>query len=304
MNLRFVEAFVWVARLKSVTRAAEKLFLTQSAVSSRIATLEEELGVPLVDRRDRVFRLTNAGNRFLTYAERFLALQRDLRRELGTSEQLPVALRIGGIETVLHTWLVPLVEELKEKRPYLEFELNVEMTHVLNEQVRRGALDLIFTAAPAVGQGLDTEALPPMDMVFVGPAALANTPPLTLNDLLAREILTFQRGSQPHVALLDALRGAGTTDKRVHTISSISALVKLVESGFGLATLPLAAARELARRHDIAVLEAALPLTPLPLHASFWRYPAAPALEGAIADALAFARKIPAAAQGSAGLGA
>ena len=150
MNLRFVEAFVWVARLKSVTRAAEKLFLTQSAVSSRIATLEEELGVPLVDRRDRVFRLTNAGNRFLTYAERFLALQRDLRRELGTSEQLPVALRIGGIETVLHTWLVPLVEELKEKRPYLEFELNVEMTHVLNEQVRRGALDLIFTDRKSV----------------------------------------------------------------------------------------------------------------------------------------------------------
>ena len=45
MNLRFVEAFVWVARLKSITRGAEKLCLTQSAVSNRIAALEEELGV-------------------------------------------------------------------------------------------------------------------------------------------------------------------------------------------------------------------------------------------------------------------
>ena len=45
MNLRFVEAFYWVASLKSVTRAADKLFLTQSAMSSRIAALEEELGV-------------------------------------------------------------------------------------------------------------------------------------------------------------------------------------------------------------------------------------------------------------------
>ena len=44
MNLRFVEAFYWVVALKSVTRAAEKLFLTQSAVSSRIAVLERELG--------------------------------------------------------------------------------------------------------------------------------------------------------------------------------------------------------------------------------------------------------------------
>ena len=73
MNLRFVEAFYWVASLKSVTRAAEKLFLTQSAMSSRIAALEEELGVLLLDRRDKQFRLTVAGTRFLDYAQRLTA---------------------------------------------------------------------------------------------------------------------------------------------------------------------------------------------------------------------------------------
>lgn len=291
MNLRFVEAFVWVARLQSITRAAEKLFLTQSAVSSRIASLEEELGVPLVDRRDRVFRLTNAGNRFLTYAERFLALQRDVKRELGAPEQLPLSLRVGGIETVLHTWLIPLVESLKEKKPHLEFELNIEMTHVLNEQIRRGGLDLIFSAMPAIGQGIVNEALPPMEMVFTGPSSMADLPELSLDDLLSHELLTFQRGSQPHVALLDSLRTIGVADKRVHTISSISALVKLVESDFGIATLPRAAAEELARRHDIAILQTALKLPPLPLHASYWSYPATPALEEAIADALAFTRE-------------
>lgn len=291
MNLRFVEAFVWVARLKSVTRAAEKLFLTQSAVSSRIAALEEELGVPLVDRRDRGFRLTTAGNRFLDYAERLLALQREIRQELGAPEQLPVSLRVGGIETVLHTWLIPLVEWLKAKKPHLEFELNVEMTHVLNEQVRRGGLDLIFSAAPAVGQGILNESLPPMAMCFVGPAAMAGSHPLDLPALLEKELLTFQRGSQPHVALLASLRQAGVSDKRVHTVTSISALVKLVESGFGIATLPLAAARELASRHEIAILDSALPLTPLPLYASYWSYPSAPALDEAIAEAVGFARQ-------------
>jgi len=296
MNLRFVEAFVWVARLQSISRTAEKLFLTQSAVSSRIAALEEELGAPLIDRRDRVFRLTNAGNRFLNYAERFLALQHDLKRELGAPEQLPLSLRVGGIETVLHTWLIPLLEWLKEKNPQIEFELNVEMTHVLNEQVRRGGLDLIFSAAPAIGQGLVNEPLPAMEMVFVGPAAMAGAAPLSIAEILASELLTFQRGSQPHVALLDALSATGIADKRVHTISSISALVKLVESGFGLATLPRAAAEELTRRHGIVLLQSALELTPLPLYASYWNTPAAPALEEAISNALQFTRK--AAAQG------
>ena len=60
MNLRFVEVFYWVASLKSISRAAEKLFLTQSAMSSRISTLEEELGVLLLDRADKQFKLPAA----------------------------------------------------------------------------------------------------------------------------------------------------------------------------------------------------------------------------------------------------
>jgi DNA-binding transcriptional LysR family regulator len=76
MNLRFVEAFYWVATLRSVSRAAEKLFITQSAMSSRIASLEEELGTLLLDRRDKSFRLTIAGSRFLTHAQKLLELQR------------------------------------------------------------------------------------------------------------------------------------------------------------------------------------------------------------------------------------
>ncbi|HPT51036.1 MAG TPA: LysR family transcriptional regulator [Accumulibacter sp.] len=292
MNLRFVEAFVWVARLQSLTRTAEKLFLTQSAVSSRINALEEELGVPLIDRRDRVFRLTSAGTRFLDYAERFLALQLDLKRELGSPEQLPLALRVGGIETVLHIWMIPLMESLKADYPKIEFELNVEMTHVLNEQVRRGGLDLVFSALPAVGQGITNVALEPVEMIFVGPSTMDGAMRLSIHALLETELLTFQRGSQPHVALLESLARAGVSDKRVHTISSISALVKLVESGFGLATLPRAAAIELRKRHRIVPLNCELLLQSLPLYANYWSYSGAPELNEAIAKALMFARRI------------
>jgi DNA-binding transcriptional LysR family regulator len=76
MNLRFVEAFYWVASLKSISRAAEKLFLTQSAMSSRISTLEDELGVLLIDRAGKQFKLTAAGTRFLTYADKWALARR------------------------------------------------------------------------------------------------------------------------------------------------------------------------------------------------------------------------------------
>jgi len=290
MNLRFVEAFVWVARLKSITRGAEKLCLTQSAVSNRIAALEEELGVLLLDRRNQGFRLTNAGTRFLSYADRFLALQRELKNELGAPEQHPFSLRVGGIETVLHTWLIPMVDALKKASPQIEFELTIEMTHMLNEQIRRGGLDLIFSAMPALGDGIVNETLPPLEMVFVGPESMASLPDLSLEELLGYDLMTFQRGSQPHVALMETLRAAGAGDKRVHSVSSISALARLVESGFGIATLPLAAAEQLMPKNRIVVLRAALPLTPLPMYASYWSYPAAPVLKQAMDEALAFAR--------------
>ena len=117
MNLRFVEAFYWVASLKSISRAAEKLFLTQSAMSSRISTLEDELGVLLLDRRDKQFKLTAAGTRFLTYADKLLALQREVKAEMGSGTTMAVSMRIGAIESVLHSWLIPWLRNCAPATP-------------------------------------------------------------------------------------------------------------------------------------------------------------------------------------------
>ena len=290
MNLRFVETFVWVARMQSISRTAEKLFLTQSAISNRIAVLEEELGAELVDRRDRQFRLTRAGERFLDYAEHLLSIQHRIKRELGAEKQAPISLRLGVIETVSHTWLIPLMESLRVRKPHIEYELNVEMTPVLHQHFRRGALDLMFTAEAVSGKGAVNERLPPIEMVFVGHPRLQGQGRLSLDALLASELLTFQRNSQPHHALLHALASHGASDKRLHSISSISAMVKLVESGFGVATLPRVAVTPLAAQHEIVVLDTELKLKPLPLFASHLSLPANPELEETISSALQFAR--------------
>ncbi len=291
MNLRFVEAFLWVARLKSVTRAADKMCLTQSAVSSRITSLEEELGVPLIDRRERHFRLTNSGRRFLVFAERLLDVQRELKSEIGTPEPRAMTLRIGGIESVLYTWLIPLVEHLRRTQPHVEFELTVEMSPVITEQIRRGSLDLAFAAIPVSGEGIRVEQLPALEMVFVGRRVDAEGKNWTLPEILEHDVLTFQRGSQPHVALVDLIRKAGLKWRKIHTVSSISALVRLVECGFGLATLPYAGAENLAKTTDLGVLQTTTRLEPLPIHASYWTYPDTPQLENAVHDAISFVRQ-------------
>ena len=291
MNLRFVETFIEVARVQSYTQAAKNLNIAQAAVSKRIAVLQQELGVTLIDRQDKVFYLTEAGERFLPRAKELLALEEEVQREFCSARRGPLLLRIGCVETVLHTWLIPLMQQLKQERKQpLEFELNVEMTPVLDKRLRQGNLDLIFSAEPTVGEDFNHATLPPMEMVFAGPASLGQA--ISLDALLEWELLTFQKGSKPYAALVQALRSHNATIKRIHAISSIWAMVKLVESGFGLATLPRAVAEELACSHRIAILEAELKIQPLPLYASYRSHPAALALDYAIGDALAFTRTI------------
>ncbi len=292
MNLRFVEAFYWAATLQSVTRAAEKLFVTQSALSSRIAALEAELGALLLDRRDKTFRLTTAGTRFHRHAERLLNLQREIKAEFGSGAEGPMQLRIGAIESVLHSWLIEWLQALRRDHPALELALTVETTPVLRDQMKRGAVDLVLAALPADGDSVRTRALVPMPMAFVGQQSRHGRKRFTLPQLAAdNELLTFQRGSQPHVALLDLCRRQGIDAPRVHTISSISAMVQLVEQGFGVATLPQATVARLAAQAPLCLLRCDALLTPLPIHLSWRDDPAASAAGQVVDSVLAFNRR-------------
>ena len=288
MNLRFVEAFYWVASLKSISRAAEKLYLTQSAMSSRISTLEVELGVLLLDRGDKQFKLTAAGARFLVYADKLLALQREVKAEMGSTQQMAVSMRIGAIESVLHSWLIPWLEKLRADHRGLELELTVETTPILMDLVQRGTLDVVFAALPAAGTGVRNQTFPPMDMAFVGNPLLHKKRNYRLAELADIELLTFQKGSQPHVTLLDLFRQHRLEPKKVHAISSISAMVQLVQGGFGVALLPRAAVARLGGFAKLKPLTVDAKVQSLPIHASYRIDPMSDSVEVVVQSALAF----------------
>jgi DNA-binding transcriptional LysR family regulator len=100
--------------------------------------------------------------------------------------------------------------------------------------------------------------------------------------------MTFQRGSVPHLALVDQLKAAGVQPRKVHAISSISAMVQLVQGGFGVATLPLAAAKRLPDTSGLKVLRSEQPLPPLPIHANYRVDPSSGNAELVLKSALAF----------------
>ena len=100
-DLRNLETFVWVARLGGFRLAAEKLNTTQPAISARVATLEQEFGVRLFERKQRRAALTAKGLELLGYAEQMLQLRTDMVRSVGAAASLIASSRAMGTTCTL-----------------------------------------------------------------------------------------------------------------------------------------------------------------------------------------------------------
>jgi DNA-binding transcriptional LysR family regulator len=298
MNLRFLEAFVWVARVKSFRAAAEKLNMTQSAVSSRIATLESEFGRRLFDRDPREVRLTASGRTLLIHAERLLHDSRSMRAALLNAETVAGIVRIGAVESVVHTFLVPYVQSLNTRYPGLELELTAEPTRHLHDHLQRGVIDLALQTDTVFGDSVVNCPLCTMPMGWIAPADFEGGVDrrIPLQDLASIPIITFTRGSQPHAAVIDAFRIRDLTPRSVNCVTSLAAIVRLVCAGLGVASMPLAAVATEIADGSIRVLSCDAELPPLPIVASYRPDPTSPTLdlvtELAVAEVQAYCDRV------------
>lgn len=167
MNTRFVEAFLWVARLGSFKAAAERLHISQAAVSNRIASLEEDIGARLFERDPRGLRLTPVGERLLDYGDRLLELRREIVALGRPRTEMLGLVRIGAIDTVVHTWLVGFLQNLQSTYPGIEVQLSSETTRDLHRRMLEGSLDIAFQTDHIAGSGIVSTTCVPMPMGWV-----------------------------------------------------------------------------------------------------------------------------------------
>ncbi len=273
MQLKFVESFYWAATLNSVSLAAQRLFVTQSALSARIAALEVEMGASLLDRRDKRVRLTAAGLSFYTYAQKLLELKAQALEDVGASLRNSASLRIGVLESGIHSWLMPMLSALKTNNTDLALELTVESSQLLNEQLKRGALDIVFASVACNEEGIICKQYGQMPLVFVGDRQIYRKKAYSLDLLTEEELITFQRGSHPHNALMALLREHQLIPRRIHAVSSISAMVPMMQNGLGIATLPRKVAQKFATTEGLRLLPIEKCPEPLSIFASYREAP-------------------------------
>ena len=148
MNFNNLEYFLTVASEGSITRAAERLHISQQALSNQIARLEEEHGCKLFERKQNL-ELTYAGIQFKTSAERILDIQRQTATELDDiRNNRRGELRIGISHTRGQTILPLLLPKFSRLYPEVDLHVIEGSTHILEESLEKGRIDVLIGFAP------------------------------------------------------------------------------------------------------------------------------------------------------------
>jgi DNA-binding transcriptional LysR family regulator len=253
VDLRQLEVFARVVELRSFSRAAEALHLTQSTVSEHVRLLEEEIGARLFDRLGRETLPTRAGELLFGYAQRMLALRveaiQGLQQFLG---QVAGTLTVGASTIPGEYVLPPLIGAFREKFPRVSIALQISDTRGIVEAVLDGRVELGMVGARPDQRVLQAVELMPDELVVVVPPghAWVGRQEVTVADLTSEPLIVREPGSGSREAVEKALEAAGLGLDGLRVIAEIgstSAIKQAVKAGMGVSLMSRRAVDDEAR---------------------------------------------------------
>ncbi|HEX7124317.1 MAG TPA: selenium metabolism-associated LysR family transcriptional regulator [Thermodesulfobacteriota bacterium] len=243
MDLRQLEVLCKIVELKSFSRAAEAIYLTQPTVSGHIKTLEEEVGTRLLDRLDKEVVPTRAGLILYRYARKILELRHEARQALDHFlGSLQGELQIGGSTIPGEYVLPPLIVQFRQRSPHVTVTLRIGDTRRIIRAVGDGELELALVGARP--QESRVELRPFMRDTIILVAApghpWAERREIALEDIKGTPFVWRERGSGTRDAIERALGEAGIATNQVGVaaeMGSTEAIRQAVLAGLGPAFL-------------------------------------------------------------------
>jgi len=249
MEIRHLRYFVAVAELQNFTRAAERSFVAQSALSQQIGRLEREIGAPLFVRGARKVELTPAGELLLPHARRIIADEAQARGELRSYLGLEKGrLRVGLIQTMTSAVdVVGPIAAFHERHPGVEVHLTNQTSTEMVDAVRAGELDLavVGIAPEEVPQGLEHHllAVDPLVGVACGKVASGLVSPIDLTELIGRgRLIQFARGTGLRRHVEEALHRVGLEALSSFELAQATDILRFAALGLGVTVVPQALA--------------------------------------------------------------
>ena len=260
MDLGSLQVFLTVARERSFSRAAEKLYRTQPAVSISVRKLEEWVGQPLFLRRAGAGKLTEAGTLLVEYAERMLNLREEARRSLEDLAGLRRGrLSLGVNESSIHA-LLPALERFRKRYPKIQIAIHRVFSRDIPREILNYRLDVGIASYRPAEEALAAVEFLRDDLTFVVPPRhrLAKQRRVSIGELGA-EVFIAHIVASPYrervIQLFARHRVPLRMDVEMPTIESIK---RFVERGMGVAIVPRMCVRrevELGQLAEVRIRE-------------------------------------------------
>lgn len=292
LNLKQLETFVWIANLGSFRLAAEHLCTTQPAISTRISNLEHSLNTTLFNRDKGTVSLTAKGRELLPLAENILNSTAQLCYKADATSALSGLLRIGVSETVVHTWLPQFLASINEKYPDVEVELIVDATVNLNKELLAHNIDIAILLGPVSEPAVINHVICEYPLYWVASPELGLDATSSTHAFTRWPIITYARNTVPYYEIHRHFTEQKIHPVQYYSVSALSASVKLVESGVGVATLPKEVIKEQLEDGRLTIIDSDWTPNPLTFTVSYITTPDSLLIEEAVKVAFEMVNKL------------
>jgi DNA-binding transcriptional LysR family regulator len=240
MDLSQLQVFLTVAKEQSFSRAAEKLYRTQPAVSIAIRKLEESVGQPLVTRGARQVKLTDAGELLRDYAERLLNLRDEIQKgmedlgNLGRGE-----LRLGVNESSIHA-LLPALARYRKLYPGVRLVMHRTLSRDIPQEVLNYRLDLGAVSYVPEDPKLEAVEILQDELTFVVPPKhpLARRRSVDIKELGEETFIAHNVDSPYRTRVIQLFEKHRTPLQRTIEMPTIESIKRFVQMGMGVAIVP------------------------------------------------------------------
>ncbi|HKW18677.1 MAG TPA: LysR family transcriptional regulator [Terriglobales bacterium] len=240
MEISQLEVFLAVAREGGFSRAAEKLYRTQSAVSQAVRKLEAEIGEPLFDRSTRDGMLTDAGHVLREYAERLLNLRENAREALGELRELQKGKLVIGANEFTALYLLRVLAEFQRLHPAIRIVVQRSLGSQIPDEVRRHNFEFgVLTYDPSDPE-LASVVVYSDELIFVVPPQhpLARESRISIRQLGAESFVAHIVSSPYREKVIQAFEKYKTPLHMGVELPTLQAIKRFVAMGNGVAFLP------------------------------------------------------------------
>ncbi len=242
MDSQSLQAFVAVATYQSFSVAAEKLFLTQPAISKRIANLEQQLNCKLFDRISRQVYLTEAGNALLPKANDILQIINDTKLELtNLSGQVGGTLKMAMSHHIGLHRLPPVLRRFSQQHPEVKLEVQFLVSETAEQGIARGDIELAFITLDSQPKASIQAQAVWRDHLYVVAAPthpLANQDTVTLDDLQVFDAILPDKTTITHQIVADEFTKHNKSLQLALPINFLETIKMMVSVGIGWTVLP------------------------------------------------------------------